>query len=52
MGARTMQAKDKAAEIRRTAKIRTIADGIFDQAERKAVLDLVADYEKLMRLKD
>jgi len=27
------------------AKIREIAQGIFDNAERKAVLDLVKDYE-------
>jgi hypothetical protein len=32
-------------------KIRRIADGIFDKRERKAVLDLVADYEKLAFLK-
>jgi hypothetical protein len=32
-------------------RIREIVDGIFDRGERKAVLALVADYEKLTRLK-
>jgi len=48
---RTMPARDKAAEIRRMRRIRRIAAGIFDKGERKAVLDLVADYEKLALLK-
>ena len=38
-------------EIRRMAKIRKIASGIFDNGERKVVLGLVADYEKLAGLK-
>ena len=41
-----MTDEDKSIE-RRMAKIREIADGIFDKAERKAILDLVRDYEKL-----
>jgi hypothetical protein len=41
-----MADKDKSTE-RRMAKIREIADGIFDKAERKAILELVTDYEKL-----
>ena len=37
------------AECRfRMAKIREIAKGIFDEVERKAVLDLVKDYEKIV----
>ena len=43
----------KVAECRfRMAKIREIAKGIFDTAERKAVLDLVRDYEKLTGIKE
>jgi hypothetical protein len=43
-----MPDKNIETEIRsRMAKIREIAQGIFDKAERKAVLDLVKDYEKL-----
>lgn len=33
---------------RRMAAIREIAKGIFDDAERKAVLTLVKDYEALV----
>ena len=44
-----MPSKDKSAESLRMAKIREIAKGIFDKAERKAVLDLARDYEKLTR---
>lgn len=46
-----MLAKDEAGEVRRMAVIRKIASGIFDKAERKAVLALVTDYEKLAGLK-
>jgi hypothetical protein len=42
-----MPGKNKDAQARRMARIRKIAEGIFDKAERKAILDLVADYEKL-----
>jgi len=43
-----MPDKSASAEVRvRMEKIREIAKGIFDNAERKAVLDLVRDYEKL-----
>jgi hypothetical protein len=43
-----MPDKNTTAEIRiRMEKIREIAKGIYDDAERKAVLDLVRDYEKL-----
>ena len=43
-----MPIKITVAEIHiRTNKIREIAEGLFDGAERKAVLDLVKDYEKL-----
>ena len=47
-----MPDKDRAAELRRIAKIREIARGIFDKGERKLVLDLVRDYEKLTLPKD
>lgn len=43
--------KDKDAEIRRMTKIRKIVTGIFDNGERRAVLSLVSDYEKLTGLK-
>ena len=46
-----MPDKEKDAEIRRMAKIRKILNGIFDKAERAAVLRLVSDYEKLVGLK-
>lgn len=36
------------AHKRRMQHIREIADGIFDPAERKTILDLVRDYEKLL----
>jgi len=43
-----MPAKSTNAEVRsRVKKVREIAKGIFDADERKAVLDLVTDYEKL-----
>jgi len=43
-----MPDKSKSAEIiARMKKVREIAKGIFDHAERKAVLDLVKDYERL-----
>lgn len=43
-----MPGKTKDTQARRMARIRKIANGFFDKAERKAVLDLVADYEKLV----
>ena len=46
-----MPDKEKDAEIRRMTKIRKILNGIFDKAERTAVLRLVSDYEKLAGLK-
>jgi hypothetical protein len=46
-GVRDMPGKNKDTQARRMARIRKIAEGIFDKAERKAILDLVADYEKL-----
>lgn len=46
-----MTAMQKAAEVVRMAAIRAIAEGIWDKAERQAVLDLVSDYEKLAGLK-
>ena len=46
-----MPDKDKEAEIRRMAKIREIARGIFDKSERRAVMSLVSDYEKLIGFK-
>jgi len=47
-GALSMPAKSTNAEVRsRVKKVREIAKGIFDAEERKAVLDLVRDYEKL-----
>ena len=46
-----MSTMDKAAEVIRMAAIRAIADGIFDKGERKAVRDLVTDYEKLAGLR-
>ena len=45
-----MTDRDKDAEVRRIAKIRKIVTGIFDKGERRAVLDLVRDYEKLTGL--
>jgi len=43
-----MPGKNTSSEVRsRMKKIREIAKGIFDRAERQAVLDLVRDYEKL-----
>jgi hypothetical protein len=33
---------------RRVAEIRQITQGIFDQAERKVVLDFVSDVEELV----
>ena len=43
-----MLSKDESTGVsRRMARIREIAGGIFDEAERKAILDLVEDYEKL-----
>ena len=45
-----MPDKDKDAELRRMAKIREILTGIFDKGERRAVLSLVSDYEKLTGL--
>ena len=42
-----MPDQDISAVSHRMAGIREIAEGIFDRAERKAVLDLVKDYEKL-----
>jgi hypothetical protein len=33
---------------RRVAEIRQIAEGIYDKAERKAVLDFVSDVEELV----
>ena len=46
-----MPDKDKEAEIRRMATVREIARGIFDRGERRAVMSLVSDYEKLTGLK-
>ena len=44
-----MQDKDAAAEFhRRAEKVREIAQGIFDQTERRLVLKFVADSEKLV----
>jgi len=48
-----MPDKSTGAEIiARLKKVREIAKGIFDNAERKAVLDLVKDYERLALPKD
>jgi hypothetical protein len=48
-----MPAEDNSDKIHlRMEKIREISDGIFDRAERKAVLDLVKDYEKLTLAED
>jgi len=46
-----MPNKDKDDEIKRIAKIREILTGIFDKGERRAVLSLVSDYERLTGLK-
>ena len=41
--------KDEAAEFRRrAAKVREIAQGIFDETERRLVLKFVSDSEKLV----
>ena len=50
-GGAEMQDRNKDAEIRRMVKIRKILTGIFDNGERRAVLSLVSDYEKLTGLK-
>ena len=48
-----MLAENTEAECQfRMAKIQEIAKGIFDMAERRAVLDLVRDYEKLVLAKE
>jgi hypothetical protein len=44
--------KDEAATFRiRAAEVREIAKGIFDQKDRRSVLRLVAEYEKVSELK-
>jgi hypothetical protein len=48
-----MPDKTTSSEVRiRMEKIKEIAKGIFDKHERKAVLDLVRDYERLALPKD
>ena len=48
-----MPDKSTSAEIiARIKRVREIAKGIFDNAERRAVLNLVKDYERLALPKD
>jgi hypothetical protein len=43
-----MLTKDEHTRVsQRMDEIREIAEGIYDEADRKAVLDLVEDYERL-----
>ena len=43
-----MPDESNSTEVRiRMKKIREIAKGIYDEDDRKAVLDLIRDYEKL-----
>jgi hypothetical protein len=43
-----MLTKDEHTRVsQRMDEIREIAEGIYDEADRKAILDLVEDYEKL-----